>query len=177
MGDITKDITKDIEKDIIGTTKVSVPKLVIKGKQYPPAEDVLDACLAYFNLFKDESSELNNLGVMVFTQEGLNRISDVGMYNAIGITRQKWEAWKSSYGDKREIKALRNAVMYIEQILEQVDQERLSTRGNVGDLFRMKVKYKWRDKDSYDEKSALSDLSDDKTALILKRMARGKGTT
>ena len=146
-----------------------VPKIKVSGTGFPEHKVVLTAAMAYFALFRDFDNPLDKTGIMVFTQDGLNRISDVGLYNALGITRQRWDTWRHATVRHAQ---LRNTITYIEQILEQVDQERLSTRGNVGDLFRMKVKYKWRDKDMMDEKNAITELSSEKTAEILKRMSK-----
>lgn len=158
------------EKTDLELTKVT--KIVTKGKAYPKPEAVWHSCMSYFNLYRT-GNELDSSGVIEFTLDGLHKISDVGMYNAIGVTRQKWAAWKTSVDNTKDKKGLRDTIQIVEQILEQVDQERLSSRGNVGDVFRMKARHMWRDVDKGGSaKTALSDLSSDKTAEIIQRMTK-----
>lgn len=141
----------------------------------PNYKQLYKSCMSYFDLYRTDEG-VDELGIIDFTQEGLNKISDVGMFNAIGVTRYNWKVWGSSTNASTNAVNLRKKIEAIEQILEQVDQQRLSSRGNVGDVFRMKAKHKWRDKDTVDANIALTDLSSDKTAQILKRISEQGNT-
>ena len=164
-------VTNPSKSAPVPVEQAEIIKIKIKGKAFPKAAVVMDACMSYFDLYRT-GEDVDKLGIIDFTQEGLNKISDAGMFNAIGITRQKWASWKNSPDSAKERAQLRQAIQYIEQILEQIDQQRLSSRGNVGDVFRMKARHNWRDKDGIDSKNSLTDLSSDKTAEILSRMSK-----
>lgn len=149
-------------------TLSEVKKLKVVGKAYPKKEVLLQSCFSYFDCYRTEESKVK--GTWEFTKEALNKVTDVAMFNALGITRKQWETWKNS----KDIgtKGTRDAIEKIEQILEQIDQERLVTRGNSGDIFRMKVKYKWNEHLAKDKK-AIKELSTDRVASIIKRMSDG----
>ncbi len=148
------------------TEKTEIIKLNTKGGRYPTGKEVLDASMSYFNTYM-----VMDKGLIEFTDEGINKISDAGMFNALGITRRQWEAWKHSRDNHKN--DLRRAVEIVEQIFEQVDMERLARRGNAGDIFRMKAKYNWQ-QDEGKKVKPLQEVSTDRVAAILSRMTKNE---
>jgi len=162
-------IKNELIETSISNKVMPFTSLDINLDKIPSAFYINACCMSYFIHYLDPKAY--EKGLFEFTGDALNVISKESMLLSVGVSEETWDLWLMDVSDNNKDSV--RAMMRVETLLKHADLQRMSLRGNSGDIMRMQQRYAdWRDSSKERKNRAISTLPSNKRQILLSRIAK-----